>query len=775
MGSDRNSHVRLTACREIEAHIGRSRGHFFLQPTPQADGIYHNNEYISTSVWIKSGDRTRIGDEIVEYLISGDLITIRVLRSEDVPLNSTVTDIQPKPNVPNSPLPKVSEKAANSKKSPKIRYILGSLLLILLAAASFLLTARSVDIIITPSPDTFSLSGFPPPIKIRERYLALPFSYTLTAHLDGYSTLEESIKVSSNRVNRFEYLLQKLPGIVDILTRDTPDAEVFIDGKSMGHTPLTNLQVEAGEHLLRVNKPRYLPLEKKLLIHGMTNRQSFELNLQPGWADVHLSSEPPGALVHEGEVEHGITPITMQLMAGKHNLLLSMNDFSPERLKLDAVAGQDLRPAPVKLNPSPATLHLTSDPVGATVVIDQSYQGRTPLTMSISSGMEHLIKLELAGRKSKVHALTLGPNQIHNLKLSLEAEYGIIFLITEPPDAQLAIDGKKHSNTIGRLRLPVGSHTFEVKAKGFKTARRTITPSKEYDQQIEIKLVPKNAQPSVIVAPNTVTAPGKIKLIRFGPAKFTMGSSRREAGRRANEVQRNVQITHPFYLAVNEVSNQEFRKFKPDHSSGNFRGHSLDSNNSPAVNLSWEDAARYCNWLSLQEGLKPFYVEKNKTMVTAQPITNGYRLPFEAEWAYSARMAGRQQVARYGWVGNYPPQKKTGNYGDLSARQLLNVTVSGYNDGFSVSAPVGSFPPNIAGIFDLDGNVSEWCHDFYSPTVNGSASLLTDPVGPSTGTHHMVRGASWRDATITELRLSYRGYSRSPMDDIGFRVARYAE
>lgn len=75
---------------------------------------------------------------------------------------------------------------------------------------------------------------------------------------------------------------------------------------------------------------------------------------------------------------------------------------------------------------------------------------------------------------------------------------------------------------------------------------------------------------------------------------------------------------------------------------------------------------------------------------------------------------------------------------------------------------------------DLGGNVAEWVHDRYAVYPGVAEQLVTDPTGPETGEHHVVRGASWRFGSITELRLSYRDYSRSARDDLGFRVARYA-
>ena len=191
------------------------------------------------------------------------------------------------------------------------------------------------------------------------------------------------------------------------------------------------------------------------------------------------------------------------------------------------------------------------------------------------------------------------------------------------------------------------------------------------------------------------------------------------------------------------------------------------------ANISWDEAARFLNWLSHKDGLPPFYREEQGVMVAADPGGTGYRLPTEAEWAYAARKAARKERTRYPWPGTYPPQVKAGNFADESSRHLLSLVIEGYHDGFPASAPTGSFPANPAGLFDLGGNVAEWCHDYYLANPAGQSTV--DPMGPATGTHHVVRGSSWRDASITELRFSYRRYSREPANDIGFRIARYAQ
>ena len=119
-----------------------------------------------------------------------------------------------------------------------------------------------------------------------------------------------------------------------------------------------------------------------------------------------------------------------------------------------------------------------------------------------------------------------------------------------------------------------------------------------------------------------------------------------------------------------------------------------------------------------------------------------------------------------------PPPKKSGNYADDGARRQA-FAIPGYADGFPVSAPVGKFAPNGSGVYDLGGNVAEWCHDFYDVPSDNIREPLKDPSGPREGRFHVVKGASWRSGSITELRLSYREYALKPRNDIGFRIVRY--
>ena len=84
--------------------------------------------------------------------------------------------------------------------------------------------------------------------------------------------------------------------------------------------------------------------------------------------------------------------------------------------------------------------------------------------------------------------------------------------------------------------------------------------------------------------------------------------------------------------------------------------------------------------------------------------------------------------------------------------------IEDYNDGYAVTAPPAKFKPNRLGLYDMGGNVAEWCHDYYSIYTYAPERTYKDPAGPGKGKHHVIRGSSWKNGSISTLRLAYRSY-----------------
>ena len=111
---------------------------------------------------------------------------------------------------------------------------------------------------------------------------------------------------------------------------------------------------------------------------------------------------------------------------------------------------------------------------------------------------------------------------------------------------------------------------------------------------------------------------------------------------------------------------------------------------------------------------------------------------------------------------------------DASSALVTGRILNGYTDNVVVSAEVGKFPPNPRGLYDMGGNVAEWVNDVYRIPVPNEA-IEEDPLGDPQGDNYTIRGASWSLSRLRELRLTYRDYGERGRDDVGFRVARYAE
>ena len=109
-----------------------------------------------------------------------------------------------------------------------------------------------------------------------------------------------------------------------------------------------------------------------------------------------------------------------------------------------------------------------------------------------------------------------------------------------------------------------------------------------------------------------------------------MGASRRDPGRRANEVEHPVKLKRAFYIAATETTNAQFRQFEATHDSGLIESYSLDRDHQPVAGVSWQQAASFCNWLSQREGLAPFYREQQGVIIGFNTSSVGYRLPSEA-------------------------------------------------------------------------------------------------------------------------------------------------
>ncbi len=188
-----------------------------------------------------------------------------------------------------------------------------------------------------------------------------------------------------------------------------------------------------------------------------------------------------------------------------------------------------------------------------------------------------------------------------------------------------------------------------------------------------------------------------------------------------------------FYMGKYDVTNEQFRKFRPEHNSGNFEGLSENGDEQPVVNVTWEDAVAFARWLSQKSG-------------------RTYRLPTEAEWEFAARAGSK---ATYFWGNNPDDACKYANVADLTAKKRWKKwTVFNCDDKFLVTSPVGSFLPNNYGLYDMLGNVWQWVEDVYNTEAYIKLQKY-NPVYEGSGKYRVMRGGGWSNGPLG-VRVSHR-------------------
>ena len=228
--------------------------------------------------------------------------------------------------------------------------------------------------------------------------------------------------------------------------------------------------------------------------------------------------------------------------------------------------------------------------------------------------------------------------------------------------------------------------------------------------------------PEVVVEEKKKT---EIEMVLIPEGKFIMGSPESEEGRSDDETQHEVLISKPYYMGKYAVTQEEWQSVMANTPSRKARGSKL-----PITDLSWRDCWQFIKKLNSN-------------------TDGGYRLPSEAEWEYACR-AGKTTTFSF---GNY----LTMNDANFEAKNLETV---------------GNYSPNSYGLYDMHGNVWEWCEDWYKKDY--PEGTVTDPKGPSTGVFRVLRGGSFYDLA-SRARCSNRFYSSPSLPNepsFGFRLAR---
>jgi eukaryotic-like serine/threonine-protein kinase len=495
-------------------------------------------------------------------------------------------------------------------------------------------------------------------------------------------------------------------------------------------SPATFNELESRKYKLRVMSPGYDPIETLLDLGSRKSVEPSVFHLARSKGALDVESNPPGAQFtlrsEDGEISRtGVAPQKIaDVPTGKYVLSAKRGDWEM-RDGVEIQRGETARKSFAFVS---GTVSITSEPTGAEVLVDGTLRGRTPLQIDLPARPHELIA-QLGGWPAERQTLVVegrNENSAHFVFAN-----GSVKITSAPSGAMVLANGR----TLGQTPLVIeevkpGPVNYELRLAGYKLS--SVTGQVEPQQQtflaarLEKNVGPEPGQPWT----NSLG----MKFVPLGDVRISIWETR-------------VQDYEAFCRATGR------RLDPPDFA---------QNGTHPVVKVSWFDANAFCKWLTEKEHDEGL-------------IEDGqfYRLPTDLEWSVAVGLhneGGATPEARDGkirnefpWGKQWPPPSGAGNYSDRSAKLRGTAVIENYTDNYPATSPVGSFKPNSLGIYDLGGNVWEWCADSYKGASDSPASARRD--------WGVLRGSSWATSNRLEMQSSYRNViDRNDRDVIyGFR------
>ncbi len=502
------------------------------------------------------------------------------------------------------------------------------------------------------------------------------------------------------------------------------------------------------------------------LIRGLTRGQGLaKMNASAGSIIAYATA--PGSLAEDGTGRNGVytkylvkymkTPgLTIEQVLKKtridvaretgnrqipweHSSLMENFYFASSSFGVDE---QQSRPA------AEASLKVECSVDGARVQVDGKYAGKTDLSdMKVSPG-EHRILVEKEGYETYQRRINIKVGRHLSLFVELapmpeKSAKARLFVNTDLSDASIQILNIRTRFHQG-IELDPGEYHLEVSADGYETEKMWIITEAGEDRNLNVRLkAVVAARPAERGVANSIG----MKFVLMPPGTFMMGSPPDEPGRHENERLHRVTLTGGFYMQTTEVTQGQWKAVM-----GNNPSHFKNcGNNCPVEKVSWNDVREFIKKLNRKEG------------------TGKYRLPTEAEWEYAAR-AGTSTA--YSWGDRADCGKMMYENDAGSSEDKCTDYVSGKGLTADSTAPVMSYASNSRGMYDMPGNVYEWCQDIYNADIYVYGENQTDPVY-TVGSYRVIRGGGWnRNARRCRLADRSKSGPGSRSYNIGFRLAR---
>ena len=399
----------------------------------------------------------------------------------------------------------------------------------------------------------------------------------------------------------------------------------------------------------------------------------------------------------------------------------------------------DMTPISVSLVSALATLNVSCPTPAVSLYVDKKSVGSLPWNGNLKEGM-HLLEVRKDGYRSQQKTIQLAQQQKLDVAFdALSAIQGNLSVNFKPFGSDVYVDGVKVGQSPRVFNgVLVGNHNVEIRKSGYSTSRQTVMISEGQTASISGSLTSSASSSNANVlssgssslSDNTLTIPVKnginIEMVKVEAGSFNMGATpEMKSPYEVEKPVHRVTLTNNYYIGKYEVTQalwQAVMGSNPSH----FKGDAL-----PVEQVSWKDCQKFITKLNRLTG-------KN------------FRLPTEAEWEYAARGGNKSRGYRY------------------SGSNTIDDVAWYENDALSQTHPVGTKQPNELEIYDMTGNVMEWCQDWYG---SYSSSPQVNPTGAASGSYRVVRGGGWSDSA-RDCRTSDRDFI-SPggrSSDLGLRL-----
>ncbi len=374
----------------------------------------------------------------------------------------------------------------------------------------------------------------------------------------------------------------------------------------------------------------------------------------------------------------------------------------------------DMTPISVSLVSALATLSVSCPTPAVSLYVDKKSVGSLPWNGSLKEGM-HLLEVRKDGYRSQQKTIQLAQQQKLDVAFdALAAIQGNLSVNFKPFGSDVYVDGVKVGQSPRVFNgVLVGNHNVEISKSGYATSRQTVTISEGQTAGISGSLTSSTSSSSAntlsssgfSLSGNALTIPVKnginIEMVKVEAGSFDMGATPEMENPWEDEKPvHRVTLTNNYYVGKYEITQalwQAVMGSNPSH----FKGDAL-----PVEQVSWKDCQKFITKLNRLTG-------KN------------FRLPTEAEWEYAARGGNKSRGYRY------------------SGSNTIDDVAWYENDALSQTHPVGTKQPNELEIYDMTGNVMEWCQDWYG---SYSSSPQVNPTGAASGSYRVVRGGGWSDS-----------------------------